>query len=58
MNDADVDWLEKACLGGVLPQEAERHLSLAGLSYGDDEVAEAHLREAMSLAPDHAAVLI
>lgn len=45
-------------MGGALPQEAERHLGLAGLAYGNDEVAEAHLRRAMSVAPDHAAVLI
>ena len=51
-------WLEKACLGGGLPMEAEHHLRLAGLSYATDEIAEKHLRLAMDAAPGHAAVLI
>ena len=47
-----------ALLGGGLPSEAEEHLLAAGLSYQHDDVAEAHLRQAEALAPDHAAVLI
>lgn len=58
MGEADEAWLERACLGGGLPSEAERHLRLAGLAYADDEVAEAHLGRAMDAAPGHAAVLI
>lgn len=45
-------------LGGGLPAEAEHHLTQAGLSYHQGEVAEAHLSQALLLAPDHAAVLI
>jgi tetratricopeptide (TPR) repeat protein len=47
-----------ALLGADLPAEAARHLQLAGLTYADDAVAERHLREAETIAPDHAAVLI
>lgn len=47
-----------AVLGSGLPKEAERHLYQAGQAYHLDDVAEAHLREAHALAPDHAAVLI
>jgi len=50
--------LANALLGGGLPPEAEYHLWEAGLSYHLDDVAERHLREAQSLAPGHAAVLI
>lgn len=50
--------LANALLGGGLPPEAENHLWQAGLSYHLDDVAERHLREAQSLAPGHAAVLI
>lgn len=45
-------------LGGGLPREAEHHLVQAGLSYHLDEVAEAHLSQALLIAPDHVAVLI
>lgn len=58
MDAVDEGWLERACLGGGLPEDAERHLRLAGLAYADDGVAEAHLRDAMQAAPNHAAVLI
>jgi tetratricopeptide (TPR) repeat protein len=51
-------WLEDACLGGHLPEQAELHLRLAGLSYAQDDVAESHLFQAQALAPGHAAVLI
>ncbi|MBW7973677.1 hypothetical protein [Bradyrhizobium sp. BR 10289] len=47
-----------ALLGRGLPTEAEHHLWEAGLSYHLDDIAERHLREAESLAPGHAAVLI
>lgn len=50
--------LANALLGGGLPPEAQDHLWQAGLSYHLDDVAERHLREAQSLAPGHAAVLI
>ncbi|WP_316233164.1 hypothetical protein [Bradyrhizobium sp. SZCCHNPS2010] len=50
--------LADALLGGGLPEEAEYHLWQAGLSYHLDDVAEDHLKQARSLAPDHAAVLI
>lgn len=50
--------LADALLGGGLPEEAEYQLWQAGQSYHLDEVAEAHLRQAELLAPDHAAVLI
>jgi tetratricopeptide (TPR) repeat protein len=50
--------LANALLGGGLPPEAEYHLWEAGLSYHLDDVAERHLREAETLAPGHAAILI
>jgi len=50
--------LTNALLGGGLPPEAEAHLIKASLSYHHYEVAEAYLRQAEVLAPDHAAVLI
>ena len=50
--------LAEAVLGRGLPGEAERHLLEAGLAYFHDEVAERHLREARTIAPAHAAVLI
>jgi len=39
-----------------LPDEAARHLRLAGLSYSCDIVAERHLDQALALAPEHLAV--
>jgi tetratricopeptide (TPR) repeat protein len=54
----DAAVLASALLGGGLPPEAEFHLWEAGLSYHLDDVAERHLREALALAPGHAAVLI
>ncbi|ABS65373.1 conserved hypothetical protein [Xanthobacter versatilis] len=50
--------LASAVMGGGLPEDAQHHLWEAGLSYQQDEVAEAHLRQAEALAPGHAAVLI
>jgi tetratricopeptide (TPR) repeat protein len=57
------DWagdvqLNDTLLGSGLPAEAEWHLREAGRSYHQDDVAEAHLREAQIIAPDHVAVLI
>ena len=54
----DPEWLERACLGGRLPERAELHLRLAGLNYQHDALAESHLYQAQACAPDHAAVLI
>lgn len=54
----DQAWLERACFGQGVPEQAEAHLRLAGLAYQQDEVAEGHLHQALEIAPDHAAVLI
>ncbi len=58
MHDRSVEQLEYACFGGGLPEQAELHLRLAGLTYQQDKVAESHLQKALVIAPDHAAVLI
>ena len=50
--------LAASLLGNGLPAAAEQHLHAAGQAYHRDELAEWHLREAQSVAPDHAAVLI
>jgi tetratricopeptide (TPR) repeat protein len=50
--------LAAALLGDGLPEDAERHLRLAGLSYHRDDVALDHLRAAEASAPGHAAILI
>ncbi|MFG1193287.1 tetratricopeptide repeat protein [Xanthobacter flavus] len=50
--------LASAVMGGGLPEDAQFHLWEAGLSYQQDDVAEAHLRKAEAIAPGHAAVLI
>lgn len=47
-----------ACLGAGLPEAAETHLRLAGLSYHREEEALAHLQAAWEAAPGHAAVYI
>ena len=47
-----------AILGQGLPAEAEWHLTQAGQSYQQDNVAEQHLQNARLIAPDHVAVLI
>jgi len=49
---------ETMVLGGGLPPEAERHLAEAGRCFYDSERAEAELRLAERLAPDHPAVWI
>lgn len=56
--DMDPEWLERACLGGHLPEAVEQHLRLAGIHYQNDALAESHLFQAQALAPGHAAVLI
>jgi len=58
MPETSIDQLESACFGGGLPEQAELHLRLAGLTYQQDKVAESHLQKALAIAPDHAAVLI
>lgn len=55
---AETAAMERACLGGGLPYEAEEHLQLAGMSYQQDAVAEGHLRYAQAVAPEHPAVHI
>jgi tetratricopeptide (TPR) repeat protein len=50
--------LDTAYLGGGLPEEAERHLRLAGQNYHQDEVAVMHLNKAKQAAPGHPAVYI
>ncbi len=50
--------LSHPLFGGGLPAGAERHLTLAGLNYSADGLAEHHLNEAQRLAPNHFAVLI
>lgn len=57
-SSAETAALERACLGGGLPHEAEEQMQLAGLSYQQDVVAEVHLRYAQALAPEHPAVHI
>lgn len=58
MSGPEQSLLAGALLGAGLPAEAHRHLELAGADFQSDAVAEQHLREAQTLAPDHAAVLI
>jgi tetratricopeptide (TPR) repeat protein len=58
MHDRSIEQLERACFGGGLPEQAEFHLRLAGLTYQQDNVAESHLKKALVIAPGHAAVLI
>jgi hypothetical protein len=54
----NLDWLELACLGGVLPPQVQEELDAAAASWHQDAVAEAHLQSAFALAPDHPAVHI
>jgi len=54
----DKEFLAGALLGEGLPFEAEEYLERAGEVYADSAAAEAYLRQAEKLAPDHAAVLI
>ncbi|PPD44293.1 MAG: hypothetical protein CTY15_07570 [Methylocystis sp.] len=55
---AEQDFLASVVLGEGLPQEAERLLHAAALSYDQDAVALRHLMEARLLAPTHPATLI
>lgn len=55
---ADHQWLDNACLGNGLPEYAEQQMRLAGQTYSDDRIAEAHLYAAQAAAPDHIAVQI
>lgn len=52
------DWLDSACLGGVLPPSVAADLQKAAASYHQDEVAESFLSQAYARAPDHPAVHI
>jgi tetratricopeptide (TPR) repeat protein len=57
-SDAPFAEFSAALLGEGLPPEAERHLRLAAENYRFGDVAEAHLLDAQTAAPGHAAVLI
>lgn len=52
------DWLDSACLGGLLPPAVAADLQAAAASYHLDEVAESYLSQAFARAPDHPAVHI
>jgi tetratricopeptide (TPR) repeat protein len=54
----DLSWLERACLGQDLPPAAEYCLQKAAKAYGTPDEAERLLHQALSLAPQHAAVYI
>ncbi len=51
----DEKWLQRRYYGGDLPAEAERALHAVGLCWEDDVAAEAHIKHALALAPDHLA---
>lgn len=51
----DEQWLERRYYGGDLPADAERALHAVGLCWEDEKAAEALIREALSIAPDHIA---
>ncbi|WP_457796167.1 hypothetical protein [Methylocystis sp. S23] len=55
---AEQDFLASVILGEGLPEEAERLLHAAALSYDQDDVALRYLTEARLLAPTHPATLI
>ena len=55
---AEQDFLASIVLGEGLPEEVERLLHAAALSYDQDEVAHKYLVEARALAPTHPATLI
>jgi hypothetical protein len=52
----DEKWLERRYYGGDLPIEAERALHAVGLCWEDDAAGEAHILQALKIAPDHLAV--
>lgn len=56
--EAEQDFLASVILGEGLPEEAERLLHAAALSYDRDDVALQYLMEARGLAPTHPATLI
>ena len=51
-------WLDRRYYGGDLPPPAERALHAAGLAWDDEQAAERHVLEALTLAPDHLAARI
>ncbi|KAF2992347.1 hypothetical protein OGR47_10870 [Methylocystis sp. MJC1] len=55
---AEQDFLASIVLGEGLPEEVERLLHAAALSYDQDDVAHKYLMEARALAPTHPATLI
>ncbi|WP_330082726.1 hypothetical protein [Methylocystis iwaonis] len=55
---AEQDFLASIVLGEGLPEEVERLLHAAALSYDQDDVAHKYLMEARALAPSHPATLI
>ena len=58
MVDGAIEWLEAACLGGMLPPAVQWELDAAAKCYSNDEEAEQHLQRAFLLAPEHPAVHI
>jgi tetratricopeptide (TPR) repeat protein len=54
----DDAWLERRYYGGDLPAAAEQALHEAARDWHDEAAAEAHIRTALRLAPDHLAVQI
>jgi hypothetical protein len=50
--------LDRRYYGGDLPAAAERALHAVGQDWHDEAAAERHIREALSLAPDHLTVQI
>ncbi len=53
-----LEWLDCACLGGLLLPAVAADLQNAAASYEKDEVAESFLAQAFARAPDHPAVHI
>ena len=53
---ATCDELPSSLVG--LSADAAHHLHLAGVNYTQDSIAEAHLAEALRLAPEHLAVQV
>lgn len=56
--DSAIDWLEAACLGGLLAPAVQWEMNAAAAAYRDDALAESHLQRAFLLAPEHPAVHI
>lgn len=52
------EWLDSACLGGLLPPAVAADLQHAAAAYHLDDVAESYLIQAYTRAPDHPAVHI